>query len=113
MTHRLLRAGLAVVFAGLSAPVLAQTDLTARIDAIVNAPIASGAIAGASVAVVKGGRTLLSKAYGKADLELDVPTPPGAPRPRPNVNPDPKSHPIHKPAAPPEHGTDPKQPIHE
>lgn len=78
MTHRLLRAGLAVVFAGLSAPVLAQTDLTARIDAIVNAPIASGAIAGASVAVVKGGRTLLSKAYGKADLELDVPTPPGA-----------------------------------
>jgi len=78
MTHRYLQAGVAALIACVAAPVFAQGDLTSRIDAIVNAPIASGAIAGASVAVVKGGTTLLSKAYGKADLELDVPTPPGA-----------------------------------
>lgn len=80
MTHRLLRAFTAAMLAAAAAPApaSAQTDVTARIDAIVNAPIASGAIAGASVAVVKGGQTLVSKAYGKADLELDVPTPPAA-----------------------------------
>jgi CubicO group peptidase (beta-lactamase class C family) len=53
-------------------------DLGARIDAIVNAPIDAGKIAGASVAVVKGGTTLVSRGYGLADLELGVPTPPGA-----------------------------------
>lgn len=78
MSHRFAGAVVTAMLASAAAPALAQTDVSARIDAIVNAPIASGAIAGASVAVVKGGRTLLSKAYGKADLELDVPTPPGA-----------------------------------
>ncbi len=58
--------------------VYGQTDLTARIDAIVEAPIKAGTVAGASVAVVKGGATLLVKGYGLADLELNVPTPPGA-----------------------------------
>lgn len=53
-------------------------SLEARIDAIVSAPIAAGTVAGTSVAVVKGGTTLVSKAYGLADLELDVPTPANA-----------------------------------
>jgi CubicO group peptidase (beta-lactamase class C family) len=56
----------------------AQPDLVTRIDAIVEAPIKAGTIAGASVAVMKGGKTLVSKGYGLADLELHVPTPPGA-----------------------------------
>ena len=56
----------------------AQTSATAPIDAILEAPIKDGKIAGASVAVVKGGTTLLMKEYGSADLELAVPTPPKA-----------------------------------
>ena len=56
----------------------AQTSLATRVDAIVEAPIKDGKLAGASVAVVKGGQPLVIKAYGFADLELDVPTPPGA-----------------------------------
>ncbi len=55
-----------------------QAGMAARIDAIVEAPIRAGKIAGASVAVVKGGDTLVLKGYGLADLELDVPTPPKA-----------------------------------
>jgi CubicO group peptidase (beta-lactamase class C family) len=52
-----------------------RAALIARIDSIVNKPIASGKIAGASVAVVKGQDTILIKGYGKADLEFDVATP--------------------------------------
>lgn len=54
------------------------SPLAARIDAIVEAPIRQGTVAGTSVAVVRGGQTLVMKGYGLADLELDVPTPPGA-----------------------------------
>jgi CubicO group peptidase (beta-lactamase class C family) len=54
------------------------SSLAARIDAIVEAPIRDGKVAGTSAAVVKGGKTLVMKGYGLADLELDVPTPPGA-----------------------------------
>jgi CubicO group peptidase (beta-lactamase class C family) len=55
----------------------ADAGLIARIDAIVEAPIKAGTVAGASVAVVQRGRPLVMKGYGVADLELDVPTPPG------------------------------------
>lgn len=61
---------------GGGAPVSAErAALVARIDSIVNVPIASGKVAGASVAVVKGQDTILIKGYGKADLEFDVATP--------------------------------------
>lgn len=53
-------------------------DLAAAIDAIVDGPIKAGKVAGTSIAVTQHGRTLVSKAYGRADLELDVPTPAGA-----------------------------------
>ena len=55
-----------------------QARIATAIDAIVEAPIKAGNVAGASVAVVKGSETLVMKGYGFADLELDVPTPPGA-----------------------------------
>src|SRR5262245_15957658 len=58
--------------------VYGQSSITARIDAIVEAPIKAGKVAGASVPVVKGNETILQKGYGFADLELDVPTPPRA-----------------------------------
>jgi len=78
MTRRqiLWCAGVLLNVSGL--PAAAQSTLAARIDAIVEAPIKAGTVAGASVAVVKGGATLLSKGYGLADIELNVPTPPGA-----------------------------------
>ena len=53
-----------------------QESLSAKIDAIVEAPVRAGRVAGASVAVVKGNETIVLNGYGFADLELDVPTPP-------------------------------------
>lgn len=55
-----------------------RPDLVARIDAIVEAPINDGKVAGTSIAVVHKGQTLVAKGYGKADLEWDIPTPPDA-----------------------------------
>ena len=52
----------AALIAGVSPS--AQTSPAAPIDAILEAPIKDGKIAGASVAVVKGGTTLLMKEYG-------------------------------------------------
>ncbi|MBU6367091.1 MAG: beta-lactamase family protein [Gemmatimonadetes bacterium] len=60
------------------AQVTDRTALRARIDAIVQAPIDAGTLAGASIAVVRGSDTIAVKAYGKANLELGVPTPPNA-----------------------------------
>jgi CubicO group peptidase (beta-lactamase class C family) len=65
-------AGSLTVRAGQPAP---RPDLAARLDAIVEGPIADGKVAGAAVAVVHKGRTVVAKGYGKADLEWDVPTP--------------------------------------
>jgi CubicO group peptidase (beta-lactamase class C family) len=58
--------------------VSSQARLASAIDAIVEAPIRTGKVAGASVAVVKGSDTIVMKGYGLADVELDVPTPPRA-----------------------------------
>ena len=55
-----------------------QSQVMSAIDAIMEAPIKAGKVAGGSVAVVKGNDTVLVKGYGFADLELDVPTPPRA-----------------------------------
>ena len=56
-----------------------QTPDRARIqtavDSIVKAALTGGRAAGMSVGVVRGNDTLVLKAYGSADLELDVPTP--------------------------------------
>jgi CubicO group peptidase (beta-lactamase class C family) len=56
----------------------AQSHVAAAIDAIVEAPIKAGRVAGASVAVVRGTETIVERGYGLADLQLDVPTPPRA-----------------------------------
>ena len=58
--------------------VLAQergNPLEATIDSIAMEGIEAGRAAGMSIAVARGGETLLRKAYGFADLELGVPTP--------------------------------------
>lgn len=59
-------------------PLTAQPDraaLLARIDSLANAPIARRQAAGLSLGVIRGHDTLVLKAYGKGDLELDTPTP--------------------------------------
>lgn len=50
----------------------------AAIDSVAAAFLKDGRAAGMSIGVVKGKDTLAFKAYGLADLELDVPTPPRA-----------------------------------
>lgn len=55
-----------------------RASLSAAIDSIAHAFLASGKGAGLSIAVVRRGDTLALKGYGKADLELDTPTPPRA-----------------------------------
>lgn len=52
-----------------------RAELVAAIDSIAMAGIEDGRAAGMSIAVVRGTDTLLVKAYGSADLELDAPTP--------------------------------------
>jgi CubicO group peptidase (beta-lactamase class C family) len=76
MTRRSLTVVAALVVAACSAA--AQNDLATRIDAIVEAPIKAGRVAGASVAVVRGSETLVERGYGFADLQLEIPTPPRA-----------------------------------
>jgi CubicO group peptidase (beta-lactamase class C family) len=71
-------AALCVLFVLAACSALAQGNIAATIDAIVEAPIKAGRIAGASVAVVRGNETLVERGYGMADLQLDVPTPPRA-----------------------------------
>jgi CubicO group peptidase (beta-lactamase class C family) len=63
-----------------SAPAATGADpgLVALVDSIVSAPILAGQVAGASVAVVRGTDTLVVHGYGRASIELDVPTPPHA-----------------------------------
>jgi CubicO group peptidase (beta-lactamase class C family) len=77
----------AVLLAFLTAAATATPSLHAQpareafirtLDSLAGAPVHEGRAAGLSVAVVRGNDTLLLKGYGKADLELDVPTPEGA-----------------------------------
>ena len=61
-----------------AAHTFAQSSATpdlAAIRAIVETPIKSGKVAGASVVVARQGQSILSESFGKADLELDVPMP--------------------------------------
>jgi CubicO group peptidase (beta-lactamase class C family) len=50
----------------------------AAVDSVVAGFLKDGRAAGMSVAVLRAGDTLVLKGYGKADLELDVPTPANA-----------------------------------
>lgn len=56
----------------------ARQALVAKIDSIISVPITAKKIAGASIAVVKGKDTIAVQGFGKASLELDVPTMPHA-----------------------------------
>jgi CubicO group peptidase (beta-lactamase class C family) len=49
-----------------------ETQLAAQIDALAQAAIAKGAFPGVQIAVTRRGETVVSKGYGKADLEGDT-----------------------------------------
>ena len=69
---------LAALSTGAAGRLAAQTSraaLIARIDSLANVPIERRQTAGLSLGVVHGHDTLVLKGYGKADLELDTPTP--------------------------------------
>jgi CubicO group peptidase (beta-lactamase class C family) len=72
----------AAACAAMQSPLAAQRPDRARIealtDSVVAAALATGQVAGMSVAVVRDRDTLVLKGYGRADLEFDVPTPPAA-----------------------------------
>lgn len=62
-------------WAGLWAQQSDRHALVHTIDSIATAPIEAGQAAGMSIAVVRGSDEIVLKGYGRADLELDVPTP--------------------------------------
>jgi hypothetical protein len=52
-----------------------RARVAATVDSLAADALAGGQAAGLTVAVVRGSHTLVLNGYGKADLELDVPTP--------------------------------------
>lgn len=62
----------------LSAQGALPQDQIDAIDALAAEPVSEGRVAGLSIAVVRGADTLIMRAYGSADLELDVAMPPDA-----------------------------------
>ena len=71
----------AIVAAGTSRPhadapgTQSPDSVRSAIDRTLEAPIKEGKVAGASISVMRRGETIISKSYGSADLELDVPMP--------------------------------------
>ena len=86
MRHSLLIIGLAAgavacggapgTTGGAAAPAKSgdRQALVAKIDSIISQPITAGKVAGASIAIVKGKDTIAVQGFGKANIELDVPT---------------------------------------
>ena len=66
---------LALLAESTTAQVTPRSALRARIDSLLEAPITAGRLAGASIAVIRGRDTIALRGYGKANLELGVPTP--------------------------------------
>jgi len=71
----------AIVAAGASRPhadapgTQSPDPVRSAIDRTMDGPIKEGKVAGASISVMRRGETIISKSYGSADLELDVPMP--------------------------------------
>lgn len=85
LRHPLLLLVLATACGGSGAPATskakaassnaARETLVKTIDSIVSAPITAGKVVGASIAVVKGNDTIAVQGFGRANYELNVPTP--------------------------------------
>ncbi len=64
---------LAVAATAPSARAQSSDRLAGYVDSVVNAAITAHRTVGASVAIMKGGRVVLARGYGLADMENDVP----------------------------------------
>lgn len=56
-----------------AAPMSVTRPVQARIDAVTKQEIESGQVAGAAIAVLKDGRLIFAKGYGRSNLELETP----------------------------------------
>jgi CubicO group peptidase (beta-lactamase class C family) len=65
--------GLTLVGSGLAGQSSPRQRLAAQIDSMAAAALASWPAVGLSVAVLRGGDTIVAKGYGRADLENDLP----------------------------------------
>lgn len=82
-SHPLLRTlAVALVLAPTAAlaqaPTASRAAIVAGLDSIAESGVKAGRVVGLTVAVLQGNDTLLLKGYGKADVELNVPTPANA-----------------------------------
>lgn len=66
-------AALSLVGVAHAAPASLAPGVEARIDAAVQTDVAAGRVAGAAVAVLRGGKLVFAKGYGRANLELAAP----------------------------------------
>ncbi len=73
MTMRRLLAAPAGILLLFIAPCLAQQDISARVDEFINTEMRRQRIPGLSLAVIKNGQVILSKGYGFANIEHQVP----------------------------------------
>lgn len=64
---------LAVTVPASSAPVPINPSLGARINAAAKEEVSSGRVAGAAVAVLRGGKLVFANGYGRSNLELATP----------------------------------------
>ena len=63
------------LISGTTSAQIDQARISHAVDSIAAAALGGGKAAGMSIAVVRARDTIVLRAYGKADLELDVPTP--------------------------------------
>lgn len=75
MTKWIGRIAIATLIAHTARAQVDRAHASAAIDSIADAALNSGHAAGITIGVVRGRDTLVLRGYGKADLELDVPTP--------------------------------------
>jgi CubicO group peptidase (beta-lactamase class C family) len=71
----LMLAGIPLTATGVACAQETGAALIAAIDSVATEGIEAGRAAGMSIAVIQNGEPVLVKAYGSADLELNVPTP--------------------------------------
>lgn len=76
--RRALVPWLTLVVVATSSAQTPRADLIMKLDSLASDPVIANRAVGMSVAVVRGNDTLLMRAYGKAELENDIPTPANA-----------------------------------
>lgn len=66
-------AALSLAAAAQAAPARLSPEIESRIDFAIREDVASGRVAGAEVAILRGGKLVFARGYGRANLELAAP----------------------------------------